>query len=206
MNKIAFAAACAFSLFTASAGFAQSGTADAPAGSVVASPEGIVAAPAPTMPTPYEIALLDNTGKNIGAVKVTESEKGVLFTVSAKGLTPGWHGVHIHGSGDCSDHGAHFQKAGGHALSEGQKHGFFNATGPHDGDLPNMWVAQNGEGSAEFFSTAFSAALLKDRDGSALMVHAAADDHFTDPSGNSGDRVACGVISAAQGASMERLP
>jgi superoxide dismutase, Cu-Zn family len=195
MKKAVIAAACLFSLIAASAGHAQTGT--DPAADSIAQP---------SPPPAYDIALLDGAGKSAGTVKITEGTKGVLFTVTATGLTPGWHGVHIHGSGDCSDHAAHFQKAGGHAMSEGQKHGFFAPMGPHDGDLPNIWIAANGEGSAEFFSTMFSGALLKDKDGSALMIHAGPDDHMTDPSGNSGDRVSCGVISAAQGDSMQKLP
>lgn len=152
-----------------------------------------IVAPTPA-PVKADVKLLDNAGKETGTVKITETAKGRLFSVEVAGLTSGWHGVHIHGTGDCSDHGEHFKKAGGHANAEGQKHGFLNAEGPHDGDLPNLWVAADGTGKAEFYSEA-AARTMMDNDGSALMIHAGPDDYTTDPSGNSGDRVACGVMT-----------
>jgi len=117
-------------------------------------------------PAATEVKLLDNAGKETGAVKITETKKGRLFSIEVTGLTAGWHGVHIHGTGDCSDHGEHFKKAGGHALAEGQKHGFLNAEGPHDGDLPNLWVGADGAGKAEFYSET-ATRTMQDADGSA---------------------------------------
>ncbi len=145
-------------------------------------------------PVKAEAKLLDNAGKETGTVNITETKKGRLFSISVTGLTPGWHGVHIHGTGDCSDHEGHFKKAGGHAAAEGQKHGFLSDEGPHDGDLPNLWVAADGAGKAEYYSES-AARTMQDQDGSALMIHAGPDDYTTDPSGNSGDRVACAVMT-----------
>ncbi|MDE1151832.1 MAG: superoxide dismutase family protein [Micavibrio sp.] len=148
-------------------------------------------------PATLDITLVNNSGADAGTAKITGAPKGVLFSLSLSGLTPGWHGVHIHGMGNCMDHD-HFKNAGGHMMKEGQKHGFLNAAGPHDGDLPNVWIASDGTGKAEFYTAAIMLDALKDKDGSALMVHAGADDYMTDPAGASGDRVACGVISAAE--------
>ncbi|MEZ0262590.1 MAG: superoxide dismutase family protein [Alphaproteobacteria bacterium] len=160
---------------------------------VMAEEAATIVAPTPA-PVKADVKLLDNAGVETGTVKTTETKKGRLFSVDVKNLAPGWHGVHIHGTGDCSDHGDHFKKAGGHATGEGQKHGFLNDAGPHDGDLPNLWVAADGTGKAEFYSES-AARTMMDQDGSALMVHAGPDDYTTDPSGNSGDRVACGVMT-----------
>ena len=146
---------------------------------------------------PLEIMLLSHDNKAAGNVKISEATKGFVFEVSANGLAPGWHGVHIHAFGNCSDH-EHFNNAGGHMKDEGQTHGFFSAKGPHTGDLPNMWIGTDGSGKAAFYTPEISLASLKDADGSALMIHAGEDDYKTDPAGNSGDRVICGVISVAE--------
>lgn len=160
-------------------------------------PAEAAATPVAATPAVLNVTLLDNKGAATGTAKITDAPKGVLFTLELNGLTPGWHGVHIHEKGDCMDHD-HFKNAGGHMHQTGQTHGYFSVNGPHDGDLPNIWIAADGSGKAEFYTSAFKADALKDADGSALMVHAAKDDDATDPSGNSGDRVACGVISAAE--------
>jgi superoxide dismutase, Cu-Zn family len=123
-----------------------------------------------------------------GVVRVS----GELFN-----LAPGTHGIHFHAVGRCDD--AAFESAGGHFNPTERQHGLDNPAGPHAGDLPNITVPASGRVVVDFTSprvTLDSAATsLFDADGSAIIVHAAADDQHTDPSGNSGARVACGVVN-----------
>ena len=149
-------------------------------------------------PVSAEAKLLDAAGKDAGTATITAAPRGLLVRIEATGLSPGWHGVHFHGTGDCSDHTEHFKKSGGHAAREGEKHGLLSNGTPHAGDLPNLFAGADGVGKAEFYADDIGLDMLQDKDGGALMIHATADDHRTDPSGNSGDRISCGVISAAQ--------
>lgn len=140
--------------------------------------------------------LVNDSGKEVGTASFrAAAEDGVLISVDVNGMTPGWHGVHIHGVGDCSDHADHFKKSGGHLAEGDEQHGYFTAGGPHEGDLPNMWIAADGTGKADFFSEELEMEDLMDKDGSALMIHAGPDDYAGQPAGNSGERVACGVIA-----------
>lgn len=142
---------------------------------------------------------IDNDGAPVGTLMMTEGPNGVLLRIAmeAGSLEPGWHGIHIHEVGDCSDHEA-FEQAGDHLNPHGVEHGFLNPAGPHPADLPNIFAHQDGSSEAEFFVAGVTLrggeASLIDDDGTAMLVHADADDHVTDPSGNSGDRVACAVM------------
>lgn len=142
--------------------------------------------------------LVDSKNKNIGIATFTQASKGVLIRINASGLTPGIHGMHIHATGECS-HSDHFTKAGGHLGSKGETHGLLSPR-PHAGDLPNIIVGKDGTAKAELFTTWVSLSgqgnlpALKDEDGAAIIIHANADDYATQPTGNSGDRVACGII------------
>ncbi|HLN86306.1 MAG TPA: superoxide dismutase family protein [Candidatus Limnocylindrales bacterium] len=142
--------------------------------------------------------LKDKDGKVVAMAMLSERSGGVLVRVEAKGLTPGLHGVHVHAVGKCD--GPAFTSAGGHFNPANKKHGLKSADGPHAGDLPNMLVAKDGAGRFEALTDAITlragALSVFDTDGSAIVVHAAADDNMTDPTGNSGDRVACGIIVA----------
>jgi Cu-Zn family superoxide dismutase len=139
-------------------------------------------------------------GAAVGRAELVQTPAGLLVRVRVEGLTPGWHGVHLHATGSCAAPG--FQSAGGH-VHDGAAgaHGLRNPAGPEQGDLPNLHVGADGRGAAEFYTnlTRLSGARINllDADGSALLVHAGADDHATQPIGGSGDRVACGVIVAA---------
>lgn len=148
--------------------------------------------------TPLEMKLplkgSDESDKGYGIL--TPVPKGVLVKVEAQGLTPGWHAVHFHGKGTCADHDHGFQESGSHAARTGETHGFFSESGPHMGDLPNMFIQADGTGKAEFFTPFITEAELKDKDGAALMIHSQADDHKSQPAGNAGERVACGVVEA----------
>lgn len=141
-----------------------------------------------------EARLVNDAGKDTGTASVTSVPDGVLIMVEATGLKPGWHGLHIHGVGNCEDHAEHFKKAGSHLAEAGEKHGFLNAEGPHEGDLPNIWVHKDGTAKVEIYSEELEMKDLTDADGSAVMIHDAPDDYKTDPAGASGERLACGVI------------
>jgi Cu-Zn family superoxide dismutase len=128
-----------------------------------------------------------------GTVRVTPAPKGVLIHIEASGLTPGWHGAHIHEKGDCSD--AAFKLAGGHVHSATPVvHGLLNPAANDSGDLPNLYGAADGTAKAEFYTTAVTLKGLQDADGSALVVHANPDDYTSQPIGGAGDRVGCAVI------------
>jgi Cu-Zn family superoxide dismutase len=146
---------------------------------------------AQTAPTTAE--LKNATGASVGIVTLTDAPKGVLMRVEAKGLTPGWHGLHFHEKGDCSK--ADFTSAGGHTHGAGERvHGLLNPKANETGDLPNLHVDAQGAGATEVFSSLVTLKDLKDADGSAVVVHASADDHMAQPIGGAGARVACAVI------------
>jgi Cu-Zn family superoxide dismutase len=137
--------------------------------------------------------LKNGTGQAIGKVTLTEAPKGVLLKVDVKGLAPGWHGLHFHEKADCSK--ADFTSAGGHTHGGGDRvHGLLNPKANETGDLPNLYVAADGTGQAEVFSSLTTLAALKDADGSAVLIHAGADDHQTQPIGGAGARVACAEV------------
>jgi len=138
-------------------------------------------------------------GKQVGAATLTEAPNGVLMRVEAKGLPPGWHGLHFHETGDCSK--PDFSSAGAHIHAmPAHVHGLLNPAANEAGDLPNLFVSADGAGQAEFFTAQVSLtgqgarAKLLDADGAALVVHASADDHQSQPIGGAGGRIACGVI------------
>ena len=148
-----------------------------------------------------EATLVNAAGANIGRAVLTQGPTGLLIRIEAEGLTPGWHGVHIHAAGQCA---APFTSAGAHINHAGARaaHGLLNADGPDDGDLPNIHADAQGRVRAEIFTTRARIASegpgqwLWDADGSALVIHANADDHRSQPIGGAGDRVACGVMAA----------
>ena len=139
------------------------------------------------------MALVGASGQAIGTVRAWQTAGGVTLRVDATGLPHGNHGVHVHAVGRCDP--PDFASAGPHWNPAGRKHGASNPAGPHAGDLPNVEVASNGVlGEAVTVPGAAMASLL-DADGAALVIHAAPDDNMTDPSGNSGARIACAVIT-----------
>src|SRR5919109_770598 len=135
-------------------------------------------------------------GTHVGTAAFTQAGDVVRIVLEAKGLTPGLHGVHIHAVGKCDP--PDFNSAGPHFNPTGKQHGALNPQGAHADDLPNLNVGSDGTGrletATEQITLGTAATSLFDADGSALVVHAAPDDFKTDPTGNSGARVACGVI------------
>jgi superoxide dismutase, Cu-Zn family len=137
--------------------------------------------------------LKNGAGETVGKVTLTAAPKGVLMRVEAKGLTPGWHGLHFHEKADCSK--ADFTSAGGHTHGAGDRvHGLLNPNENETGDLPNLFVGADGTGSAEDYSDFTTLAALEDADGSAVVIHANPDDYTTQPIGGAGPRVACAEI------------
>jgi superoxide dismutase, Cu-Zn family len=137
--------------------------------------------------------LKNGKGEEVGKVLLTAAPKGVLLKVEAKGLTPGWHGLHLHEKADCSK--ADFTSAGGHTHGGGERvHGLLNPKANETGDLPNLFADAHGMGVAEVFSSLTTLAALTDADGSAVVIHANADDHMAQPIGGAGARVACAEI------------
>src|SRR5262245_8160174 len=136
-------------------------------------------------------------GKTIGTASVRGTKDGVLLTVDVHGLPEGLHAVHVHSVGKCE--GPAFTSAGPHFNPMNKKHGLENAAGPHAGDLPDMYVEKNGAGHYELLldriTLGSGETSIFDADGSAIVIHVTADDNVTDPTGNSGDRIACGVIT-----------
>lgn len=143
--------------------------------------------------------LVGANGQVIGQVTVMAAPNGVILRVQAKGLAPGWHGMHLHEKADCS--GSAFKGAGGH-IHTGTPvvHGTLNADFNDAGDLPNLYVSADGLGSAELYSTLVTLnrgdarPALLDADGSALVIHANPDDHKSQPIGGTGERIACAPI------------
>lgn len=131
-------------------------------------------------------------GEALGSVSVFETESGIIrVNVQATGMEPGPHGVHLHETGTCD---GDFSSAGGHIAGDAE-HGLV-AGGPHPGDLPNAIVEEDGVLSMEAFAVAaLTPDMLTDEDGAALIVHSGPDDYMSQPSGESGDRVACAVLS-----------
>ena len=141
-------------------------------------------------------------GEEIGTVEFTATASGALHVVwMLEGLPEGVRGVHVHETGDCS--AADFSSAGGH-LAGSREHGVLVEGGPHPGDFPNAHVGADGMLAAEYFNDLLTLesegeGAMLDADGAAVIVHAGADDYESQPSGDAGDRLACGVVEAAGG-------
>lgn len=141
-----------------------------------------------------EAALRTSAGADAGTATVAQVDGALRITIDAKGLPPGPHGAHVHMTGKCD--APDFTTAGGHWNPTNHQHGTLNPAGPHAGDAPNLMVGADGTGRLEINLPAGTYEQLLDQDGASMMIHAGADDLKTDPSGNSGGRIACGVFQA----------
>ena len=157
------------------------------------------AAPAAAPPKEAVARLIGVTGQRMGEVVFHQGPKGVRIEINARGLTPGVHAIHIHAVGRC-DRGKMFTTAGGHFDVGGHQHGKLDPKGPHTGDMDNQTANKLGFLRATVIDPSITLGpgpnSVFDADGSAIVIHAGPDDYKSQPSGNSGDRVACGVITA----------
>jgi superoxide dismutase, Cu-Zn family len=136
-------------------------------------------------------------GKTVGEANLVQGSHGVLIRLAVSGLPPGQHAVHVHAVGKCEPP---FDSAGGHFNPNAKKHGIEAAEGAHAGDMPNLHVPANGDLAVEILNTDITLDKGRpnsvfDPDGSALVIHSNADDYKSDPAGNAGGRMACGVIT-----------
>jgi Cu-Zn family superoxide dismutase len=137
--------------------------------------------------------LKDATGQTVGEVTLQQTPGGILVRGTLNGVPAGEHAIHIHETGKCE--GPDFKTAGGHFNPGKKQHGLMSAKGKHAGDLPNLYVGQDGKLQFEHFANnGLKLKSLMDKDGSAIVVHAKADDHMTDPAGDAGGRIACGAV------------
>lgn len=151
-----------------------------------------LAAPAFAADTATAI-LKDPDGKDVGKVTLTAVPTGVLLDADLTALPPGDHAFHIHEFGKCE--APDFKSAGGHFNPEEDEHGLMNKAGPHSGDMPNIHVPENGKLHIEVLNQMVNLSQgLLDADGSAIVIHQGPDDYTSDPAGDAGPRIACGVI------------
>lgn len=161
---------------------------------------------------PRTVWIVGGSGQAIGQATFTDGPHGVLIRLefSAGALAPGWHGLHLHQRGDCSDFAAGFQASGSHAQMEHHgEHGLLDPNGPEAGDLPNIFASPAGPFAAEVFTPYVTLGgeripgnanrqareALLDGDGSALLIHAAPDDHTSQPIGGAGARIGCAALT-----------
>ncbi len=144
--------------------------------------------------------LTNGEGQTVGTAELEQTDAGVLIRLEASGLEQGTHGFHIHETGKCE--APNFESAGGHFNPAHASHGVDHEKGPHAGDLPNLEVGKDGAAQTEVIADQVTLkqgeqnSLLSEA-GTALVIHAKADDNTSQPAGDAGDRIACGVISEA---------
>lgn len=151
--------------------------------------------------TPLVVQLINQDGDIIGEAILEETKEGVLISTEAKNLPPGLHGYHIHEQGRCEP--PTFEAAGGHFNPNEKDHGFDHENGPHAGDLPNLNIDSSGTVKSEYLNDRVTLEKEKEHsllgeNGSTLIIHSDPDDYISQPAGNAGERIACGIISEPQ--------
>jgi len=158
---------------------------------------GIAGLSLPAAAQTAKATLKDQSGKEVGKVELVQLPHGVLLQMSLKGVPPGERAFHIHAVGKCEPP---FTTAGGHFNPASKKHGLGVPEGAHAGDMPNLHIPASGELVIEVANHMVTLAKgapnsLFDADGSAIIIHAGKDDYKSDPTGNAGDRIVCGVVT-----------
>ncbi|PQA86821.1 superoxide dismutase family protein [Hyphococcus luteus] len=147
-------------------------------------------------------AFVNTDGEKAGDVAFKQTpHSGVLVRVSLSGLSEGWHGVHLHQVGDCSDGAEGFKASGSHIDPEDKAHGLLNPDGPEAADMPNIYAGADGLAVASILNPMVSmdsGGPLADEDGFAVIVHANPDDHMAQPIGGAGSRVACAAVALGE--------
>src|SRR6478736_9164477 len=138
------------------------------------------------------MTLVNSAGQAIGTIRAWQTAGGIAFHIEASGLPHGVHAIHVHPIGRCDP--PDFASAGTHWNPTNRQHGLNNPMGPHAGDMPNVTVAANGVLKETVILPHATMAQLLDADGAAILIHAGADDYVSQPSGNSGPKIACAVL------------
>ncbi len=191
-SSLATAALCALALAACSR---EAGEENLAAANAVAADEGM--ANESMAGVPHRFALTGGDGRSLGSVTLAEDPAGLTINLSVTGVAAGTHGLHLHEKGLCE--GPKFDSAGKHMNPGAKQHGRDNPAGAHLGDLDNLVVGADGRATLSLpidgVMMASGPAMLADADGTSLVIHAKPDDYKTDPSGNSGDRIACAVVA-----------
>jgi Cu-Zn family superoxide dismutase len=154
----------------------------------------LVAAPLQGRAQDAVAELIDGKANPVGTAQLNQLAQGVQIVVAVSGLPAGKHALHIHETGECEPP---YESAGGHFNPTDAEHGWDNPQGPHAGDLPNIYVGEGAvqvEYITELVTLEDGETSLFDNDGSAIVIHGGQDDYLTEPAGDAGMRLACGVI------------
>ena len=161
---------------------------------IVAMAASLVSAPAIAAEATAPVS--DTEGSELGTVVIRDTPSGMTtVTIELHDLPEGQHAIHLHETGDCS--AADFSSAGGHIAGD-HSHGVMNAEGPHPGDMPNVTILPDGLLNSEVFLANLPVDEMMDDDGAAFVMHGGTDDYESQPSGDAGDRIACGVFEAGE--------
>lgn len=157
---------------------------------IVVAAAQLVAVPAIAADVTAQVS--DAQGAELGAVVMRDTPSGMaVISMELNNIPQGQHAIHLHETGDCS--AADFGSAGGHIAGD-RSHGVMNAEGPHPGDMPNVTIAPDGTLKGDVFLADLTVDEMMDEDGAAFVMHGGTDDYESQPSGDAGDRIACGVF------------